>query len=465
MRLAALLLVLAAGGCASPAPPPPGSVALERLGLDALPRQRLERDGDPLAAALRVQVFPGTRRDDPVGLCVDAAVQADLTALGGALDASSLRRAERAALLWEALAAEAALREPFLAWLREQPGVSGIEDYRGLARTCFVGSERVALAAVERDDVLRVQHAPRRGSPAGGEAAPGGLRPALPGDRWALEALGVPAARERGLDGGGVLVAVLDSDVPPEHPALPGRSAEPEAAVPARRPPRTHGLQVIAAAVGVDGLGAAPGARWAAEDPIPHDVLDARALAASVERLLCELRPDVVVAPWDAPPGAPTGGLERAFGVLRTAGAACVFPAGNTGPAPGRNRPPANLPALAPDGAPAFSVGGVDRALAASPDSNRGPSAVDGSLFPQVVAPSVAVALANPGGRGAVLGDGTSFAAGFAAGALALVLEAQPELTGPEAEALLRRTARDLGEPGPDPVFGHGLIDLAAATR
>ena len=143
---------------------------------------------------------------------------------------------------------------------------------------------------------------------------------------------------------------------------------------------------------------------------------------------------------------------------------AVVFPAGNTGPAAGANRPPANLPALAPDGAPAFSVAGVDAAGAAYRLSNRGPSAVDGSPFPQVAAPAVRLALIDPAGEHeAVIGEGTSFAAGHAAGVVAVLMAARPELTGPEAEAILRRSARDLGPAGRDPVFGGGLLDLGAA--
>ena len=44
-----------------------------------------------------------------------------------------------------------------------------------------------------------------------------------------------------------------------------------------------------------------------------------------------------------------------------------------------------------------------------------------------------------------------------------MLLALDENLTGPEAEALLLRTARDLGPPGPDMDCGHGLLDLPAA--
>lgn len=56
--------------------------------------------------------------------------------------------------------------------------------------------------------------------------------------------------------------------------------------------------------------------------------------------------------------------------------------------------------------------------------------------------------------------SGTSFAASYVAGALALVMEGHPQLTGREALALLLRNARDSGEPGADPTYGWGVLDV-----
>lgn len=64
-----------------------------------------------------------------------------------------------------------------------------------------------------------------------------------------------------------------------------------------------------------------------------------------------------------------------------------------------------------------------------------------------------------------VLYSGTSFAAPHVAGALALLIDAFPNLQGNEALQILFDTALDLGAPGTDSIYGRGLIDLAAAFQ
>jgi len=58
---------------------------------------------------------------------------------------------------------------------------------------------------------------------------------------------------------------------------------------------------------------------------------------------------------------------------------------------------------------------------------------------------------------------GTSFATPIVAGAAALVLGQRPEFTPAQVEALLKATAIDLGDPGPDARFGAGRLDVGAA--
>ena len=47
------------------------------------------------------------------------------------------------------------------------------------------------------------------------------------------------------------------------------------------------------------------------------------------------------------------------------------------------------------------------------------------------------------------------------AGAAALVRHKFPQLTGMQIKEILLDTARDLGADGPDPIFGHGALDLS----
>lgn len=59
--------------------------------------------------------------------------------------------------------------------------------------------------------------------------------------------------------------------------------------------------------------------------------------------------------------------------------------------------------------------------------------------------------------------SGTSFSAPMVSGACALLLAAKNDLTAPEVQAILEKTALDLGPPGKDPYYGHGRIQLNKA--
>ena len=59
--------------------------------------------------------------------------------------------------------------------------------------------------------------------------------------------------------------------------------------------------------------------------------------------------------------------------------------------------------------------------------------------------------------------SGTSFAAPQVSGAVALLAQAFPNLTGTQIVDLLLRTARDAGATGTDAVYGRGILDIARA--
>ena len=63
------------------------------------------------------------------------------------------------------------------------------------------------------------------------------------------------------------------------------------------------------------------------------------------------------------------------------------------------------------------------------------------------------------------LWSGTSFAAPQISGAVALLAQAFPNLSGAQIVDLLFRTARDVGDPGVDAVYGNGVIDLTRAFQ
>ncbi|WP_325065227.1 S8 family peptidase [Qipengyuania aquimaris] len=71
----------------------------------------------------------------------------------------------------------------------------------------------------------------------------------------------------------------------------------------------------------------------------------------------------------------------------------------------------------------------------------------------------------TPQGQFVILFSGTSFAAPQVAGAVALIRQAFPNLTGAEIVSLLFESARDGGAAGTDAIFGRGILDVAQAFR
>lgn len=61
--------------------------------------------------------------------------------------------------------------------------------------------------------------------------------------------------------------------------------------------------------------------------------------------------------------------------------------------------------------------------------------------------------------------SGTSFSSPIVAGSLALLLQAFPMISGRDAVDILFRTAADRGDPGVDPIWGRGFLDLRAAFQ
>ena len=68
------------------------------------------------------------------------------------------------------------------------------------------------------------------------------------------------------------------------------------------------------------------------------------------------------------------------------------------------------------------------------------------------------------GGNEYTLMSGTSMAAPVVSGAIAVLASNFPELTSGEILEILKTTATDLGDPGVDEIYGHGLLNLENAV-
>jgi subtilisin family serine protease len=60
---------------------------------------------------------------------------------------------------------------------------------------------------------------------------------------------------------------------------------------------------------------------------------------------------------------------------------------------------------------------------------------------------------------------GTSAAAPYASGVIAMMLEANPKLTPAQIRDIVQNTAQDFGPPGWDKEWGHGEVRAAAAVQ
>jgi len=127
-----------------------------------------------------------------------------------------------------------------------------------------------------------------------------------------------------------------------------------------------------------------------------------------------------------------------------------VAAAGNRGSGTDEVGAPATMPGV-------LGVGGV---------TQNGTSSTDASaqgITLGISAPSENLVGVIPGG-GYVLWDGTSGAAPIVSGVVALVRAAHPELSAANVINRILATAHDKGAPGPDDLYGYGLIDAAAAV-
>lgn len=151
---------------------------------------------------------------------------------------------------------------------------------------------------------------------------------------------------------------------------------------------------------------------------------------------------------------------------LEAAGIASIFSAGNAGPDPQSITSPHNININIVNSFTIAALNGNTPILPIANFSSRGPSKCGGQgsllIKPEVAAPGVDV-------RSAVFGNaydlksGTSMAAPHTCGAILLLKEAFPNLSGYDLKLALYNTATDLGEPGEDNIFGNGLINVWAA--
>ncbi len=314
-----------------------------------------------------------------------------------------------------------------------------------------------------------------------------------------------------GITGTGIVVANIDSGVEYVHPALvrqyrgnlggglfehdynwwdPSDQYDYPAPISGPYPlGASHGTHTMGVLVGDDGagnqIGVAPGARWIAA----YGFSGIDGLLSAAQWMLAPWqvndfdpdhptadpakRPHVVNNSW----GAPGGSLLFApiLEAWQAAGIVGSFAAGNNGlRGCGTLISPSDNPG-------ALNVGATDTSDGSAFFSSRGPNALQPwlgryGIGPQITAPGYPIRTSDPGG-GYTVSGGTSFASPHAAGVVALLWSAEPDLVGRVDETLellrataLPRTSAETcgGVPGsqvPNNTFGWGRLDALAAVE
>ena len=312
-----------------------------------------------------------------------------------------------------------------------------------------------------------------------------------------LIAINAPAMWALGYTGRGRLAYNYDTGVWPNHPAFSNRfigdrfpmqqswigyfNTFPNGSV------QNHGTHTLGTIAGLvestnDTIGVAFGSYWIANDFVTSTVQALPPIVNMIEAFQWALNPDndtsttedvpdVINNSWRWYDGNDTihcqGFVVNLMNAIEAAGIANVFSGGNSGPSNSSVNSPQRINTSEVN---TFCVGSVNGNISfpypISNFSTRGPSqcSASGSLaiHPEVVAPGQNVRSAWEQNNFNTI-SGTSMAAPHVSGAVLLLKEAFPFLSGEELLWALYLSAVDLGVAGEDNVYGMGMIDVYAA--
>jgi subtilisin family serine protease len=268
--------------------------------------------------------------------------------------------------------------------------------------------------------------------------------------QYALAKLHLPEAHllARGTD---VAIAVIDSGIDVTHPELAGAIIGTYDALNSKEGAHPHGTGVAGTIIAHSRLvGSAPAAR----------LLAIRAFAANpssgaestsfvvLKALNYAVQQNAQIINMSfAGPADPL--VQQALAVAAARGIVLVAAAGNAGP---------NSPPLYPAAdSHVIAVTATDSGDHLFAQANRGPQVA-------IAAPGVDILMPAPEDRYQV-NSGTSFAAAYVSGVVALLIDRNPGITPDGVRAALTATAHDLGPKGRDDQFGAGLADALAAVQ
>jgi hypothetical protein len=266
--------------------------------------------------------------------------------------------------------------------------------------------------------------------------------------QYAVAQLRLPQAHTlaRGMN---VTIAVIDSGIDVKHPELANSVADSFDALGSKEGPHVHGTGIAGAIVAHARLmGSAPEARLLAIRAFGSASGAAESTSYVILKGLdyaVEHGAQIVNMSF-AGPKDPM--IERGIAATAARGILLVAAAGNAGA-----KSPPLYPAANPN---VIAVSGTDAQDKLFTASNRG-------NYIAIAAPGADIFLPAPDEKYQIT-SGTSFSAAYVSGIAALVMERNPALKPNDVRAILTKTARDLGAPGRDDLFGAGEADAFAAV-
>lgn len=333
-------------------------------------------------------------------------------------------------------------------------------------------------------------------------ASPASVQSAASSADWNVEMVRAPQAWALGYDGTGMTIGSLDTGVRYTHSAIVGKYRGNLGgvfdhnynwwdAVTGQAAPydtQGHGTHTTGTLVGDDGLGnrvgVAPGAKWIATKGIADDVTADPDIVEAGQWILApwdlsgqnadpNKRPVVVGNSWGYGaaglvfPACSTATFFR--DIVQAWTAAGIFPSFSAGNSTVGTKPPAAYPET-------FETGGLTNGFKIASYSSRGPSCFDNGQHPQLMAgggdagftlDSFVRSASNTSDTGYAYQAGTSMAQPAVAGAVAILKQANPDLTIAETWNILTSTAYfdpSWGE-RPNDQYGWGLLQIDAAVK